>query len=150
MQCLGDIVPCELQSRKDSLELWDAFTSKLILAQLITCNENKSSMWKTGISLSPRYSQLCLQCCLRRFWKQIPVSLNLLPDELFFPWRSVLAWKKCASGRGIYANVCSLTPPKKAQIRAPLSPLQTAWTGFDPQVYNSGSSSAVLAYIYIN
>ena len=26
-------------------------------------------------------------------------------------------------------NVCSFTPPKKPQLRAPLSPLQTAWTG---------------------
>jgi len=36
----------------------------------------------------------------------------------------------------------SLTPPKKAQLRAPLSPLQTAWTGFDPNLYSGGSSSA--------
>jgi len=50
--------------------------------------------------------------------------------------------KKCASGRGIAAKCCSLTPPKKAQLRAPLSSLQTAWTGFDPNLYSSGSSSA--------
>jgi len=39
-------------------------------------------------------------------------------------------------------NVFSLTPPKKAQLRAPLSPLQTAWTGFNPNLYSSVSSSA--------
>jgi len=25
-------------------------------------------------------------------------------------------------------NICSLTPPKKLNYKAPLSPLQTAWT----------------------
>jgi len=46
--------------------------------------------------------------------------------------------KKCASGRGITAKCCSLAPPKKAQLRAPLSPLQTAWIGFDPNLYSGG------------
>ena len=46
-------------------------------------------------------------------------------------------------------NVCSLTPPEKAQLRAPLSPLQTAWTGFDPNLYISGSSSAGPALVEI-
>jgi len=31
---------------------------------------------------------------------------------------------------------------RKAQLRAPLSTLQTAWTGFDPYFYSGGSSSA--------
>ena len=31
---------------------------------------------------------------------------------------------------------------QKAQLRAPLSPLQTAWTSFDPYLYRGGSSSA--------
>ena len=39
--------------------------------------------------------------------------------------------------------------PKKAQLRAPLSPLQTAWTGFDPNLYSSGSSSAGPALVEI-
>ena len=43
----------------------------------------------------------------------------------------------------------SLTPPKKAQLRAPLSPLQTAQTGFDPNLYSSGSSSAGPALVEI-
>jgi len=30
---------------------------------------------------------------------------------------------------------------QKAQLRAPLSPLQTAWTSFDPYLYRGGSSS---------
>jgi len=42
-----------------------------------------------------------------------------------------------------------LTPPKKAQLRAPLSPLQTAWTGFDPNLYSGGSSSAGPALVEI-
>jgi len=46
-------------------------------------------------------------------------------------------------------NVCSLAPPKKAQLRAPLSPLQTAWTGFDPNLYSDGSSSAGPALVEI-
>jgi len=47
--------------------------------------------------------------------------------------------KKCASGRGNDANVVL---SRKAQLRAPLSPLQTAWTGFDPYLYGGRSSSA--------
>jgi len=43
----------------------------------------------------------------------------------------------------------ALAPPKKAQLRAPLSPLQTAWTGFDPNLYNGGSSSAGPALVEI-
>ena len=46
-------------------------------------------------------------------------------------------------------NACSLTPPKNAQLRAPLSPFQTAWTGFDPNLYSSGSSSAGPALVGI-
>jgi len=43
----------------------------------------------------------------------------------------------------------SLTPPKKAQLRAPLSPLQIAWTGFGPNLYSGGSSSAGPALVEI-
>ena len=46
-------------------------------------------------------------------------------------------------------NVCSRAPPKKAQLRAPLSPLQIAWTGFDPNLYSGGSSSAGPALVEI-
>ena len=46
-------------------------------------------------------------------------------------------------------NVCSLAPPKKAQLRAPLSPLQTAWISFDPNLYSGGSSSAGPALVEI-
>ena len=46
-------------------------------------------------------------------------------------------------------NACSLAPPKKAQLRAPLSPLQTAWTGFDPNLYSGGSLSAGPALVEI-
>ena len=38
---------------------------------------------------------------------------------------------------------------QKAQLRAPLSPLQTAWTGFDPYSYSGGSSSAGPAQVEI-
>jgi len=38
---------------------------------------------------------------------------------------------------------------KKAQLRAPPSPLQTAWTGFDPNLYSGGSSSAGPALVEI-
>ena len=40
--------------------------------------------------------------------------------------------KSVTVGGALLPNVCSLAPPKKAQLRAPFSPLQTAWTGFDP------------------
>jgi len=46
-------------------------------------------------------------------------------------------------------NACSLAPPKKAQLRAPLSPLQTTWTGFDPNLYSGGLSSAGPALVEI-
>jgi len=35
------------------------------------------------------------------------------------------------------------------KLRAPLSPLQTAWTGFDPNLYSGGSSSASPALVVI-
>jgi len=38
---------------------------------------------------------------------------------------------------------------QKAQLRAPLSPLQTAWTGFDPNLYSGGSSLAGPALVEI-
>ena len=38
---------------------------------------------------------------------------------------------------------------QKAQLRAPLSPLQTTWTGFDPNSYSSGPSSAGPALVEI-
>ena len=38
---------------------------------------------------------------------------------------------------------------QKAQLRAPLSPLQTAWTSFDPNLYSGGSSSAGPALVEI-
>ena len=38
---------------------------------------------------------------------------------------------------------------QKAQLRAPLSPLQTAWTGFNPYLYSGGSSSAGPALVEI-
>ena len=46
--------------------------------------------------------------------------------------------KKCASRRGNDANVSSQITSWKAQLRDPLSPLQTAWTGFDPYLYSGG------------
>ena len=46
-------------------------------------------------------------------------------------------------------NVCSLIPPQKDQLRDPLSPLQTAWTGFDPNFYSGGSSSSGPALVEI-
>ena len=52
-------------------------------------------------------------------------------------------------GTWIMPNVCSLAPPKKYQLRAPLSPLQTAWTSFDPSLYSGGSSSAGPAHVEI-
>ena len=58
-------------------------------------------------------------------------------------------WKKCASGRGIAAKCLFSHTSQKAQLRAPLSPLQTAWTGFDPNLYSSGSSSAGPALVEI-
>jgi len=45
--------------------------------------------------------------------------------------------------------ISSLTPPKKAQLRAPLSLLQTAWTGIDPNLYSGGSSSTGPALVEI-
>ena len=51
--------------------------------------------------------------------------------------------KKCASRRGGNdARVSSQITSQNAQLRAPLSPLQTAWTSFDPYFYSGGSSSA--------
>ena len=50
--------------------------------------------------------------------------------------------KRVPVGGAFLPNACSLAPPKRAQLRAPLSPLQTAWTGFDPNLYSGGSSSA--------
>jgi len=57
--------------------------------------------------------------------------------------------KSVPVGGALLPNVCSLTPPKKAQLRAPLSPLQTAWTGFNPYLYSGGSSSAGPALVEI-
>ena len=57
--------------------------------------------------------------------------------------------KKCASGRGIAAKCLFFHTSQKAQLRAPLSPLQTAWTGFDPNLYSGGSSSAGPALLEI-
>jgi len=37
----------------------------------------------------------------------------------------------------------------RAQLRAPLSPLQTAWTGFHPYLFSGGSSSAGPALVEI-
>ena len=51
--------------------------------------------------------------------------------------------EKCASGKGNDASVSSQITSRKAQLRAPLSPLQTAWTSFNPYlIYSSGSFSA--------
>jgi len=36
--------------------------------------------------------------------------------------------KRVPVGGAFLPNACSLAPPKKAQLRAPLSPLQTAWS----------------------
>ena len=38
---------------------------------------------------------------------------------------------------------------QKAQLRAPFSPLQTVWTGFDPYLYSGWSSSAGPALVEI-
>jgi len=38
---------------------------------------------------------------------------------------------------------------QKAELRAPLSPLQTAWTSFDPNLYSGGSSSVGPALVEI-
>jgi len=40
------------------------------------------------------------------------------------------------------ARVSSQITSQNAQLRASLSPLQTAWTGFNPYLYSVGSSSA--------
>ena len=57
--------------------------------------------------------------------------------------------KSVPVGGAFLPNACSLAPPKKAQLRAPLSPFQTAWTGFDPNMYSGGSSSAGPALVEI-
>ena len=49
----------------------------------------------------------------------------------------------------VQPNVALLHLPKRAQLRAPLSPLQTAWTSFDPYLYSGGSSSAGPALVEI-
>jgi len=54
----------------------------------------------------------------------------------------IVELKKCASGRGNDARVNSQITTWNAQLRASLSPLQTAWTSFDPYFYSGGSSSA--------
>ena len=54
--------------------------------------------------------------------------------------------KSVPVGGAFLPNACSLAPPKKAQLRAPLSPLQT---GFDPNLYSGGSSSAGPALVEI-
>jgi len=50
--------------------------------------------------------------------------------------------KKGYQWEGIDARCLFSHTSQKAQLRAPLSPLQTAWTGFDPDLYSGGSSSA--------
>ena len=57
--------------------------------------------------------------------------------------------EKCASGKGNDASVSSQITSRKAQLRAPLSPLQTAWTSFNPYLYSGGSSSAGPALVEI-
>jgi len=57
--------------------------------------------------------------------------------------------KSVPVGGALLPNVALSHVPKKAQLRAPLSPLQTAWTGFDPNLYRGGSSSAGPALVEI-
>ena len=57
--------------------------------------------------------------------------------------------KSVPVGGAFLPNACSLAPPKKAQLGAPLSPLQTAWTSFDPYLYSGWSSSAGSALVEI-
>ena len=40
------------------------------------------------------------------------------------------------------ASVSSQITSQNSQLRAPLPPLQTAWTGFNPCLYSGASSSA--------
>jgi len=64
----------------------------------------------------------CFVCCIliQCLEKSVPVGAALLPNV-------------CNT---LNAKCLSLTPPKKAKLKAPLSPLQTAWTGFDPNLYS--------------
>jgi len=48
-----------------------------------------------------------------------------------------------------YSNCLFSHTSQKAQLKAPLSPLQTAWTGFNPNLYSGGSSSAGTALVEI-
>jgi len=89
-------------------------------------------------------SELCTaSVCLDKSIRKESISNLLQPHkptktymlaELWNMIKPRITWpglKMYASGKGIDANICSLTLPKKLN-KAPLSPLQTAWTGFDP------------------
>jgi len=70
--------------------------------------------------------------------------IYVLVDNRIVPEKSVPV------GGALLPNVCSLAPPKKAQLRAPLSPCkQPGLHGFDPNLYSSGSSSAGPALVEI-
>jgi len=57
---------------------------------------------------------------------------------------SYRTWSTVRTGKCLFSHTS-----QKVQLRVPLSPLQTAWTGFDPNLYSSGSSSADPALVEI-
>ena len=82
-----------------------------------------------------------------------PLSFGLAKAYANHPWSVTEPWlakneKVCQWEEHLCQCLFSHTF-QKAQLRAPLSPLQTAWTGFDPNLYSSGSSSAGPALVEI-
>jgi len=78
------------------------------------------------------------------------VVLRGLPYSSLFTSAKYLAKnEKVCQWEGHLCQCLFSHTSQKAQLRAPLSPLQTAWTGFDPYLYSGGSSSAGPALVEI-
>jgi len=62
---------------------------------------------------------------------------------------TISLYEKYASGRSNNANILFSITSQKAQLRSPFSPLRTALTGFNSDLYSCGSSSAGPALVEI-
>jgi len=90
---------------------------------------------------------LRLDCDYRLQPNQTRVVLRVLPYSSLFKYLAKTE-KSVPVGGALLPNMFYHTS-QKAQLRAPLSPLQTAWTSFDPNLYSGGSSSAGTALVEI-
>jgi len=96
----------------------------------------------------PKRTEMALPVPTRSLLRTSPDAAMLRVHPPTSPCPALSAHAEPKS-KGYCQMFSSLAPPKKAQLRAPLSPLQTAWTGFDPNLCSGGSSSAGLTLVEI-